>query len=64
MNARDLTLSLRGRWQGQFGVAPCPACQPEGRRDQRALTLADKRGGQRHIARYALGADVSRVEGG
>lgn len=41
MNARDLTLSLSGHWHGSYGVAPCPVCQPEARRDQSALTLAD-----------------------
>lgn len=40
-NARSLTAALRGRWHGRFGTAPCPICQPEGRRDQNALTLAD-----------------------
>ncbi|WP_137700025.1 DUF7146 domain-containing protein [Marimonas lutisalis] len=41
MNARDLTLTLRGKWHGSYGVAPCPVCQPEARRDQDALTLGD-----------------------
>jgi len=45
MNARKLTLSLRGRWHGRYGAAPCPVCQPDGRKDQNALTLADGRAG-------------------
>lgn len=42
-DARNLTLTLGGRWNGRFGCAPCPVCQPEGRRDQDALTLTDGR---------------------
>jgi hypothetical protein len=45
-DARDLTLALRGRWHGQYGAAPCPVCQPEGRKGQDALTLADGRDGR------------------
>lgn len=41
IDARTLTTALGGRWHGSYGVAPCPVCQPEGRRDQCALTLAD-----------------------
>jgi phage/plasmid primase-like uncharacterized protein len=40
-DARDLTLALGGRWHGRYGAAPCPACQPERRKGQNALTLAD-----------------------
>ena len=39
-DARTLTLGLRGRWHGVWGLAPCPICQPERRRDQRALKLS------------------------
>lgn len=45
-DARAITLSLRGKWHGHFGKAPCPICQPQGRRDQDALTLADGRDGR------------------
>lgn len=41
IDARTLTLALGGRWYRRYGVAPCPVCQPERRRDQDALTLAD-----------------------
>jgi len=41
IDARDLTATLGGRWHGRYGTAPCPVCQPEARRDQDALTLAD-----------------------
>lgn len=43
--AQELTRALGGRWAGRYGVAPCPVCQPERRRGQRALTLADGRAG-------------------
>ncbi len=38
-DAETLTRALGGEWRGQFGNAPCPVCQPERRRDQRALSL-------------------------
>lgn len=45
-DARDLTLALGGRWHGRYGAAPCPVCQPERRKGQNGLTLADGRNGQ------------------
>ena len=44
-DARTLTLRLGGRWHCRYGAAPCPVCQPERRRGQNALTLADGRAG-------------------
>jgi len=44
-DARSLTLGLGGKWHGRYGTAPCPVCQPEGRKGQNALTLADGRAG-------------------
>lgn len=41
MDARSLTMRLGGRWHGHYGTTPCPVCQPDRRRDQDALTLAD-----------------------
>ena len=41
MDARTLTQTLKGRWFGRYGCAPCPVCQPEQRKGQNALTLAD-----------------------
>lgn len=41
MDARTLTMTLRGKWHGRYGSAPCPVCQPEQRKGQNALTLAD-----------------------
>ena len=46
MDARQLTAALGGRWHGQYGAAPCPVCQPEQRKGQNALTLADGRHGR------------------
>lgn len=43
--AKELTAALGGRWAGRYGTAPCPVCQPERRRDQSGLTLADGRAG-------------------
>jgi hypothetical protein len=40
-DAKSLTTALEGRWHGRYGTAPCPVCQPDRRRDQNALTLAD-----------------------
>lgn len=40
-DARGLTARLGGRWYRRYGTAPCPVCQPEGRRNQNALTLSD-----------------------
>lgn len=44
-DACELTLVLGGRWHGRYGAAPCPVCQPERRKGQNALTLADGRNG-------------------
>lgn len=41
MRARDITENLRGTWHQRYGCAPCPVCQPEGRKAQNALTLSD-----------------------
>jgi hypothetical protein len=40
-DAKSFTIALGGRWHGRYGTAPCPVCQPDRRRDQNALTLAD-----------------------
>jgi hypothetical protein len=37
---------LGGHWHGRYGTAPCPVCQPERRKGQAALTLADGRDGR------------------
>lgn len=43
--ALTLTQQLGGRWHHGYGVAPCPVCQPDGRRGQNALTLSDSSNG-------------------
>lgn len=43
--ARELAAALGGRWHGTYGTAPCPVCQPDKRKEQTALTLADGRAG-------------------
>jgi phage/plasmid primase-like uncharacterized protein len=45
-DARQLTQALGGRWHGRYGATPCPICQPERRKGQNALTLADGRNGR------------------
>lgn len=37
--AQDLTVALGGEWRGHTGLAPCPVCQAERRRDQRGLSI-------------------------
>ena len=34
-----VTQALGGNWYGCCGTAACPVCQPEGRKDQNALTI-------------------------
>jgi hypothetical protein len=43
-DAYALTHSLGGHWKNGKGQAPCPICQPERRRDQIALSVAEKGG--------------------
>jgi phage/plasmid primase-like uncharacterized protein len=42
--AERITRALGGEWRGNSGLAPCPVCQPEGRRDQRALAVSQSAG--------------------
>ncbi len=39
IKAQSLTVALGGVWYGSYGVAHCPACQPEARAGQAALAL-------------------------
>ncbi|ATG42640.1 DUF7146 domain-containing protein [Phaeobacter piscinae] len=39
MDAETLTRNLGGYWRNGRGLAPCPVCQPERRRDQNALSV-------------------------
>lgn len=45
-DARDLTQALGGRWHGRYGACACPICQPDRRKGQNALTVADGRNGR------------------
>ena len=45
-DARELTTALGGKWHGRYGTCACPICQPERKRGQNALTLADGRNGR------------------
>lgn len=42
--AERITRHLQGDWRGHSGSAPCPGCQPERRRDQRALSISESDG--------------------
>lgn len=42
--AESITRALGGDWRAGSGLAPCPVCQPDGRLDQRALSLSDSAG--------------------
>lgn len=42
--AETITRALGGEWHGGSGLAACPICQPERRRDQRALSISDSAG--------------------
>ena len=42
--AQDIVKALGGEWRSNYGLSPCPICQPEGRRDQRGLSVKDSAG--------------------
>jgi hypothetical protein len=60
-DARSVTLALRGRWHGTYGVAPCPVCQPEGRRDQAALSIGEGNGGRLLLRCFKAGCDFEDI---
>ena len=39
IDPRAITTNLGGKWYRSYGVAPCPVCQSERRRDQNALSI-------------------------
>ncbi len=55
--AERITRALGGDWRGHSGLAPCPICQPEGRRDQRALSLSEG-GGRLLVHCHKSGCEV------
>ncbi|MEM8626144.1 MAG: toprim domain-containing protein [Pseudomonadota bacterium] len=56
-DARGITHVLGGRWSGRAGSAPCPICQPQGRKDQRALSIGTGRDGRVLVKCHKLGCD-------
>lgn len=46
MRVEEIAKNLGGSWHSGKGSAPCPVCQPERRRDQRALSLTDSGDGK------------------
>ncbi|MBL1436722.1 MAG: toprim domain-containing protein [Rhodobacteraceae bacterium] len=42
--AQTITLALHGDFRNGSGLAPCPICQPEAQRDQRALSISESGG--------------------
>ena len=61
MDAKHLTQSLRGKWYGSYGCAPCPVCQFEGHKRQNALTLADGTGGKLLLNCKKAGCDYRDI---
>jgi hypothetical protein len=61
MDSRHLTRTLRGKWYGKYGCAPCPVCQPDGRKTQNALTLADGSGGKLLLDCKKAGCDYRDI---
>lgn len=43
-DAQTIAHNLGGHWKNGRGQAPCPICQPEGRKDQTALSIAESNG--------------------
>ena len=44
IDPKTLTIDLGGKWLRSYGAAPCPCCQPERRKNQNALTIAERGG--------------------
>ncbi len=44
VDPKTLTIDLGGKWLRTYGAAPCPCCQPERRKNQNALTIAERGG--------------------
>lgn len=58
---RTFTASLGGRWQGSYGTAPCPVCQPERRPDQSALSISAGYGGRLLICCHKAACDFRDI---
>ncbi|WP_412505329.1 toprim domain-containing protein [Roseovarius sp. SYSU LYC5161] len=61
MDSTTLTRDLGGKWLGRYGCAPCPCCQPERRKEQNALTLADGRDGRLLLHCKKTGCDFADI---
>ena len=65
-DARTFTLDLGGKWLARYGSCACPCCQPDRRRDQNALTVADGTDGRLLLHCKKAGcsfADITRAAG-
>jgi len=58
-DARTITEDLGGQYHNGYGSAPCPVCQPEGRREQNALSI---RNGDNGILLYCFKENCSFSE--
>ena len=64
-DAQTLTAQLGGKWYRSYGVAPCPVCQPDRKRDQDALTLRNGASGLlAHCKKLACGYRDIMAEAG
>lgn len=59
--AQQLAESLGGHWHGQYGIAPCPVCQPERRPDQRALSVAEAADGKLLLHCFKVGCSFRDI---
>lgn len=58
---REITQTLGGRWSGRSGIAPCPVCQPERRRDQRALSIGSGSDGRLLLKCFKSGCEFTDI---
>lgn len=60
-SAHTLTLDLGGKWQGAYGSAACPICQPERRSDQNALAIREGGNGCLLLHCHKLGCNFADI---
>lgn len=58
--AKDIVQALGGEWRSNYGLAACPICQSEGRRDQRGLSVKDS-GGRTLLTCHKAGCSASDI---
>ena len=61
MSVENIAKHLGGNWHGGKGSAPCPVCQPERRRDQRALSLTDSGDGKVLVNCFKQNCDYDAI---